>query len=89
MMDPISILALAGTCSAISGRVVTLVDTVMGLISRYREAERSATQMANRLRLFSVTVEELEKWLPKSTVSRNAGIILKASAIMRRRHHGY
>ena len=67
-MDPISIVALVGTCSSLATRGVTLVQGLTNLGSRFRSAQRSANQLADRLHLFNETLDQLKTYLQRGNV---------------------
>ena len=58
-MDPITIISLIGTCSAITVRVGSLINSLASLRGRFQETEQSIRRLINQLSLFQGTVEEL------------------------------
>jgi len=81
-MEPVSILSIAAATSTIIVRVGTLVHSLTSLASKFRHAQRSATQLATRLQLFSETLRELETYIRRATqLLRRAKSMLRLSLI--------
>jgi predicted nucleic acid-binding protein len=61
-MDPATALALAATCTSIAHKAGSIIKDLDELVTRYKNADKSARQLAARLRMFQVTVDQLEQW---------------------------
>lgn len=79
-MDPITIVGLVGTCTAIASRLGALVESLPRVVASYRDVKRSILRLGNQLRLFHGSIDELRKYLQSSTrVSARVKTNLSAS----------
>lgn len=79
-MDPVTILSIVGVTTTIVTRVGTLIHTLTTLGNKYREAQRSCTQLAHRLGLFKENLHELKRYIRQDThLSRRAESTLRLS----------
>jgi hypothetical protein len=62
-MDPASILALVGTCLAITTKIASATSGLKDIISGLQSADQNISRLAAQLELFGSTVEELHTWL--------------------------
>jgi len=63
-MEPISIISLVVTCTAIATKLVTIIKSLNNIVAK---TDRSAARLAAQLRLFGATVNQLQQWLNKGT----------------------
>lgn len=62
-MDPISVVSLLGICTSITTKLVSVSRDLEELITKVRAIDRTTTQLAAQLKMFSVTVAQLQQWL--------------------------
>ena len=61
-MDPVTIVSLVGACSTIALRAGTLAKELTSLARRLEQANRSITQLSQRLYLFKETMDQLKTY---------------------------
>ncbi|KAL6355318.1 hypothetical protein LRP88_10904 [Fusarium phalaenopsidis] len=62
-MEPAGIVGLVASCVGLGARAVASAKELDDFITSYRAANKSVAKLANQLRLFAVSVEQLEKLL--------------------------
>ncbi|RSL57429.1 hypothetical protein CEP53_006459 [Fusarium sp. AF-6] len=62
-MEPAGIVGLVASCVGLAARAVASAKELDDFITSYRAANKSVAKLANQLRLFAVSVEQLEKLL--------------------------
>ncbi|KAM6511135.1 hypothetical protein FALCPG4_016137 [Fusarium falciforme] len=62
-MEPAGIVGLVASCVGLGARAVASAKELDDFITSYRAANKSVAKLANQLRLFAVSIEQLEKLL--------------------------
>jgi hypothetical protein len=76
-MDPLSILPLSGACKTLSVRVATAASAVEAFVN----ADRAVLSLGTTLRLFEVSLEQLQSWLgnAEAVVSNRLGSAVRSA----------
>jgi hypothetical protein len=71
IMDPLAIVSLIGTCTSIATRVLATMRDLDELITKIKNIDKAASQLAAQLKLFSGAVTQLQQWIGRATAISN------------------
>ncbi|KAM5344422.1 hypothetical protein ACJ41O_012958 [Fusarium nematophilum] len=71
-MEPVGVVGLVASCVGLAARAVQSARELDDFIKSYRGADRSVSKLATQLRVFALTIDELEKLLDGSTIVSDA-----------------
>lgn len=67
-MDPVGIVSLVATSVGLASRAVSTAQELDEFITNYRSADKSVSKLAHQLRVFAVTVDQLDELLDANAI---------------------
>jgi hypothetical protein len=64
-MDPVTIVTLVGSCTAIAQRLAATLVDLNDLRGRYKNVEQSIVMLSSQVALTNATISQLREWLEK------------------------